>query len=265
VPAAQTADALRRSARTIIAVVAQGKTLAVILHYNTVECTDPLYRQLKPHEAGDYDLIVLDNGSAARGLSRYATHRLPRNVYFGGGLNAAIAMVLECPRYDSLLFLNSDLEIQVDGFVRRLREQMFADDLLMIVSPAVERPSTMTTEWRMMENWGASALRLVEWVDLPCPLFRRSFLEVVGSFDAELEFGWGQDFLSGMICSEHGWRIGVYDPVAVRHRVSYTIRRELPDYEVHALRGMKGYFTRIGRYDEVDRMGQRAASYRWPS
>jgi hypothetical protein len=92
------------------------KTLAVILHYNTVECTDALYRQLKPYEDADYELIVLDNGSAPTCLSRYTTHRLARNGYFGGGLNAAIAMVLECPRYDSLLFLNSDL-----GAAQRLR------------------------------------------------------------------------------------------------------------------------------------------------
>jgi GT2 family glycosyltransferase len=241
----------------------QSKTLAVILHYNTVECTDPLYRQLKPHENDDFELIVLDNGSAAGRLSRYTTHRLAHNGYFGGGLNAAIEMALECPRYDSLLFLNSDLEIRSAGFVRALREQLFADERLMIVSPAVVRPATMPTEWRTMENWGASTLRLVEWVDFPCPLFRRAFLEKVGAFDRELEYGWGQDFLSGMICREQGWRIGVYDPAAVEHRVSYTIRHEAPDYEARASRGLAGYFTRIGRYEEVDRMGRWAASYRW--
>ena len=47
-------------------------TLAVILHYNTVECTDALYRQLKPFESDDYELIVLDNGSAAGAVC--ATH-----------------------------------------------------------------------------------------------------------------------------------------------------------------------------------------------
>ena len=42
------------------------KTLAVILHYNTKHFTDRLYRQLKPYENNDYDLIILDNGSEIR-------------------------------------------------------------------------------------------------------------------------------------------------------------------------------------------------------
>jgi hypothetical protein len=90
-------------------------------------------------------------------------------------------------------------------------------------------------------------------------------LEHVRRFDEELEYGWGQDFLSGMICREQGWRIGVYDPAAVEHRVSYTIRHQMPDYEARAGRGMNAYFTRIGRYEELDRLGRWAASYRWPA
>ena len=60
------------------------KTLVAILHFNSTHYTDTLYEMLKPYEKDDYDLIVIDNGSDLNKTSKYTTHRLEDNVYYGG-------------------------------------------------------------------------------------------------------------------------------------------------------------------------------------
>ena len=47
------------------------KTLAIILHYNTIGYTDALYEMLKPYERDEYELMVLDNGSQEGKASKY--------------------------------------------------------------------------------------------------------------------------------------------------------------------------------------------------
>ncbi len=172
-------------------------------------------------------------------------------------------MVLENPAYDSLLFLNSDLQLHGRDFVRTLRGSLFAHGDLAILSPAVIQPGEAQSPWRMMHNWYATDVRFVEWVDFQCPLFRRRFIEDVRTFDAELIYGWGQDLLSGMLCREKGYRIGVLDRVAVVHAGSYTVDREAPGYRDRAMAGMVRYFERVDRIDDADRLRRYAAEYDW--
>ena len=81
-----------------------GKTLVCILNYNLKDQTDILYRLLKLHEKEDFVLAVIDNGSPQEGRSDNTTHQIQQNGYFGGGLNAAFKLILDNPKYDSLLF-----------------------------------------------------------------------------------------------------------------------------------------------------------------
>ncbi len=113
------------------------KTLAVILHYNTPQYTDVLYEMLEPERReGNYDLVVIDNGSDPGKESKYSTYRSNENIFFGGGLNAAMELTLESKDYDSLLFLNSDL-IVGGNFVRALRTELTTFD---VVSPCIIQP-----------------------------------------------------------------------------------------------------------------------------
>ena len=111
------------------------KTLAVILHYNTKHYTDRLYRQLKPYENQGYDLFILDNGSQIKPDN--PSVRVDQNIFFGGGLNLAFQWVLDNPEYDSLLFLNNDLVIHGDGFIKTLRKYL---PEYKIISPSIIQP-----------------------------------------------------------------------------------------------------------------------------
>src|SRR6056300_1438316 len=165
-----------------------GKTLAVILHYNTPEMTDRLFGQLKPYEKEDYDLVVLDNGSPESGRSLNTTYRSPQNVYFGGGLNMTMQLVLDNPQYDSLLFLNSDLIVHGYNFVSTLRKEMFKNDY-KIISPAVMQPEQNQCFWPTMHNWQSTQTRDVPWIDFQCPLIHRDLIEEIKQFDDDLIFG----------------------------------------------------------------------------
>ena len=45
------------------------------------------------------------------------------NLYWGGGLNWAFNYVLEHDEYDSLLFLNVDLTLNGNDFVKKLKSK----------------------------------------------------------------------------------------------------------------------------------------------
>jgi GT2 family glycosyltransferase len=243
------------------------KTLAVILHYNTPQMTDRLYNQLKPYEGDDYELVVLDNGSPESGRSRYTTHRCEPNVYFGGGLNLAMNLVLENPQYDSLLFLNSDLIIHGYRFVKTLRKEMFEGNY-KIISPSVIQPEETQCFWLTMHNWNAKEVRDVPWVDFQCPLIHRDLIEEIQQFDDDLRFGWGNDVYSGVVCKEKGWKIGVVDYCSVVHLASETIKQNeedtvIKDYNKYAQQGMIRFFNKIGRYNELLELGSLAKFYEY--
>ena len=163
------------------------KTLAVILHHNTPHLTDRLYEQLKPYENGEYDLVVLDNGSDETLKSKYTKYETGENVYFGGGLNLSMKLVLDSTEYDSLLFLNSDLIIHGYRFVHILRNEMFGGDY-KIISPAIVQPEKNQCFWTTMHNWNSNSVRDVPWIDFQCPLIHRDFIEKIQQFDNELSF-----------------------------------------------------------------------------
>ena len=244
-----------------------GKTLAVILHYNTPEMTDRLFGQLKPYEREDYDLVVLDNGSPEEGRTQNTTYRSSQNVYFGGGLNMTMQLVLDNPQYDSLLFLNSDLIVHGYNFVKTLRKEMFENDY-KIISPAVMQPEKNQCFWPTMHNWQSTHTRDVPWIDFQCPLIHRDLIEEIKQFDDDLIFGWGNDVYSGLICRENGWKCGVVDFAPAIHLSNATVQKNQDDdiiknYNVYAERGMVSFFQKIGRMTELVQLRTEAQNYKY--
>jgi GT2 family glycosyltransferase len=243
------------------------KTLAVILHYNTPEMTERLYKQLYPYQSNDYDLVVLDNGSPKGGESRYNTYRCEENVYFGGGLNLAFQLILDNPQYDSLLFLNSDLIVHGYRWVKTLRNVMFHGGY-KIVSPAIIQPEWDQCYWTQMHCWNATTVRSVPWVDFQSPLFHRDFIEKIGQFDEDLIFGWGNDVYSGIICRDNDWKIGVVDYCPVIHLSNETVKKNMDNdiirhYNQYAERGMRSFFTKIDNMKEFNEMRDLAKNYKY--
>jgi GT2 family glycosyltransferase len=221
------------------------KTLAIILHYNSTQYTDTLYEMLKPYENNDYDLLVFDNGSDQGKESKYTTHKIEENCYYGGGLDIALQFFLEDTQYDSFVLLNSDLIIHGYNFIKNLRTQLFAIPELMLCSACIIQPGETQCYWPQMHCWNSQTIRYVPWVDNQCVLVKREFVEEVKSFGSK--YGWVQDVMSGIICEDKNWKIGVCDWIPILHYGCGSINDNLdkPDianYNNKAYEEMIQYF-----------------------
>lgn len=222
------------------------KTLCAILSYNTPELTTNLYNSLEPYKSDIYDLIVIENGSNEfnSSLSRI---ELKRNIYFGGGLNYAFKYILaNSNKYDSLMFLNSDLILHGMNYVKTLREYL---NEYHIISPAIINSEYNQCHWKQMWNWNNNDIRKVKWIDFQAPLFHIDFIKKQQEFPNELLLGWGQDILSGINCEQWDMNIGVVDKCTITHLNSQTIRKNnhspdpiLQTYNQRAERAMFAYF-----------------------
>jgi len=195
------------------------KTLAIIVNHNLPEYTNWVYYSLKKFENNDFDLMVMDNGSKPDLIPNYAQIRLKKNIYWGGALNEAFKLVLQHSKYDSLLFLNNDLELTPEIFVKMLRHEMFSNDLA-IVSPCI---AGKPVPWKQMQNWGGKMPRIVKWIDNPAPLFHRKIIEAIGQFPEELQIGWGQELICYETCRDHNWKTAVLDNLSILHYGKQTL------------------------------------------
>ena len=242
------------------------KTLAVIYNHNMPEITDSLWENLKPYERNDYDLILIDNGSKPEGKSKYTTHETGQNTYFGGALNIALQFFLESGNYDSLLSLNNDLILQGPNFVRTLRKEMFDHDY-KIVSPSVLQVNSQC-KWKYMHCWNSNKIREVKWVDFQAPLLHKDFIEKINQYPNELIYGWGQDVLSGIICEQEGWKVGVVDRCPLIHHSAQTYKAgksdlDLTTYCRNAEGGMFGFFQKQGLMEKFNEFRHLSANYEY--
>jgi hypothetical protein len=198
-----------------------GKTLAIILNHNLPEFTDPLYEELNAHKTEDYDLEVMDNGSQPEYVSQYTSIRFDKNLFWGGALNKAFELVLQNTQYDSLLYLNNDIEVNGRVFVKSLRHELFKNKFA-IVSPCI---AGKAAPWAQMQNWGTTGMRVVKWVDNQAPLFHRKLIQAIGRFDEALNYGWGQELICHDVCRDRNWKIGVCDHISIVHFKKQTFRQ----------------------------------------
>lgn len=244
------------------------KTLAVILNYNLPDFTDALYKQLKPFEAEDYEVVVLDNGSPEEGKSQFTSLALPENTYFGGGLVAAMEYVLENKeRYDSLLFLNSDLSVVGYRWVKSLREVMFSKENIGVVSPTIIQQGYHQIYWPQMRNWCSSTPRKVKWVDFQAPLLRVELLEAIGRYPDGLWPGFGYDVYTGYVCEQHGYETYALDYTYAVHYKEATLTLGKPniskeDYNKLAMSNMTQCFTELGLREVLEQYRSWGISYK---
>lgn len=261
------------------------KTAAVILNHNLPDYTDMLYESLKPYERDDYDLSVFDNGSSKEGQSKYTDFGTDENIYFGGGFNAAMQMVLEVDEYDSLLFLNNDLTIHPYNFVKVLRDEMFNCSYTdeedgttyttfndgvpffdVISSTFYNIEPRGQCHWKTMHNYGRKDTREVPFIDFQCPLISKRLLKEVNEIDPLLIYGWGVDVLFAITCMKKGWKMGVTDRLSVLHHNSLTVKKgvagiNMQQYCQLAEKGQWEYFTKYNLMAEFHRVRQLGEQY----
>ena len=238
------------------------KTLAIILHYNTVSLTDALFEMLKPYEGNDYTLMVVDNGSDNGKSSKYTTYTSDINVGYGGGLDMTMQLFVDSPEYDSFMLLNSDLIIHGYNFIKELRKVLFSEEDLVVVSPCVIQPSKEQGFWKQMHNWGHTKIRYVPFVDYQCPLMKRKFVEKVKSFESH--YGWVQDIMTGIVCEDNRWKIGVVDWVNAVHLGNMTVKTnpQLSDYNIKAQQEMDLYFVEKNLVDRLKELKLKSFAYK---
>lgn len=241
------------------------KSLVAILHYNTPHFTDTLYEFLKPYEREDYELIVIDNGSEESKTSKYTTLRSEENAYYGGGLDMTMNYFIENEQYDSMMLLNSDIILHGYNFVKNLRSVLFSQEDLVVVSGCVLQPEKNQCHWKMIHNWGYNEIRYVPWVDYQCCMLKRKFVEKVGGFGSA--FGWVQDVMTGIVCEDNEWKIGVCDWLPVIHFGNGTVKSNtdhpiISQYNILAEQEMIQYFQNKGIMDRFFEMRKKAEIYK---
>jgi GT2 family glycosyltransferase len=241
------------------------KSLAIILNHNLPEYTDRLFLSLNDPGNEEYDLLVLDNGSKPSLISIYTSIRFERNLYWGGALNEAFRMVLNNDNYDSLLFLNNDIEVNGKIFITALRNELFLGDFAIVTPCIAGEPSP----YKHMQNWGSKTPRCVKWIDNQAPLIHRKLIERVKKFDDSLFCGWGQELICYDVCMDNGWKIGVCDHITLLHHAKQTVRQKRlftensqqntpvkeSEFEGKAWGALTDYFSkhpiRNGNFDEL--------------
>lgn len=197
------------------------KTIVIILNHNLPEYTNWLFNSLVEHQDESYDLFIMDNGSKPDLIPEDTLIRFEKNLFFGGALNEAFKLVLNNYQYDSLLFLNNDIEVNAGIFVKTLRYELFQNDFA-IISPCI---AGRAQPWKQMQNWGSKGTRKVRWIDNQAPLFHRKLIESIGQFDPALFYGWGQELICMDVCESNGWKIGVCDHISMLHFGKQTVMR----------------------------------------
>ena len=200
--------------------------LLATLNMNLPELTDNLVEQLKrdPYFK-NCEMMVVDNGSSEP-KSKYTTHALEKNVYFGGGFNAVLEYFLTT-EHDYLYFLNNDLIFHGLSFLSTSINEAKKFDAA-VYSPTVINASIDQCYWKQMWNWG-KGVREVKWVDFQCPMIRRDVLELIKRYPEELVYGWGLDIYTGCVLEDTDLKTYVSDTNTICHLNSQTLKQNKSD------------------------------------
>jgi GT2 family glycosyltransferase len=120
--------------------------------------------------------------------------------------------------HDWLFVLDDDIVLP-HGFLDRflLLAERFGLDL---AQPAHRRASHAA--WQVTRRHPASLVRETRFVEIgPVTAFARRTFATLLPFP-DLRMGWGLDMHWAALAREHGWRCGVIDAVAIRHRAAPT-------------------------------------------
>jgi GT2 family glycosyltransferase len=196
--------------------------LLTTLNYNQPELTDNLVTQLERDSTFfQHELMVVDNGSTKE-QAKSTTHRLPENIFFGGGLNVILDYFLQTDHEYFVLF-NNDLIFHgprlIENMLREVRENN-----LDLYSPSITNSGKDQCHWKQMWNWGTGTVRKVDFIDFMCPIFSRQLAQDIQQFPSQLFLGWGPDFYAGIVAEEKGFKVGVSDNITLTHLVSQTFK-----------------------------------------
>lgn len=243
------------------------KTLVVINSYNLKAQTDLLYKQLHSNQNGNYDTVILDNGSLSDNISSNAFIKLEKNVYYSGAFNYALELALaNRGKYDSVQFVICSLSLTGYNWVNATRKALFAKENIAIVSPTVISSIDDQNAWPQMHNWCLQVPRKVRWVDFQCAMFNLDFIEKIFPLP-DFGISYGYDVYCGIKAEELGYDTYALDYVYAYHAKKATFKTKdstmtSSEYGQMALKGMYDGFSRLGQVDKLNEFRTWASNYR---
>ena len=217
--------------------------LVCILHYGDPALTLRLHRQLLTADpAWAAHIRVLDNAApqsysgayaqdetAPPGVDKSLTQvwrRLPENLYWAGGLHAALESARQ-EGYTHLWFFNNDVVFtspppHLARAAERLRRLQAICGPVGVYAPAVES----NPYHRQMVRKQAAQWSRVAYVDGIAPLLNLAAVDAVGGLDmGENIYGYGLDIWLSLRLAEAGWPVLVDHQVTLKHHYHATARR----------------------------------------
>ncbi|HEV7741956.1 MAG TPA: glycosyltransferase family 2 protein [Pseudolysinimonas sp.] len=219
-----------------------GRVAVVTVTYNSGDDIEPFLTSARA--AGADSVVVSDNPSpqsattierAERSGARVV--RMPSNVGYGGGVNAAVATL--AADIDAVLISNPDVRLTPDA-IRLLAQTLAEDPQIGAVGPEILNddgtvypsarrvPSLRTgvghalffrvwprnpwTRAYRQEDVDPTARRDVGWLSGACLLVRRTAFDDIGGFD-ERYFMYFEDVDLGYRLGKAGWR-NLFEPAA---------------------------------------------------
>lgn len=209
------------------------KVTIIIPNYNGLHFMEPCLSALERQTCQDFDLLVVDNGSAD-GSPRWLKEQgipailLPENTGFSGAVNAGI----RAARTEYVILLNNDTEPEPE-YVAELLRAIERSPRIFSVSPKMIQmyhPELMDDAGDMYSIMGWAYQRgvgqEVERYDRPCHIFsacagaaiyRRCVFDEIGLFD-EMHFAYLEDIDVGYRAKIAGY-YSLYCPTAVVYHV----------------------------------------------
>ena len=217
------------------------RVAAVVLNWNGWRDTIPCMESLR---AGDEvpRVIVVDNGSSDDSVARigaaapWATLvRLPRNLGFGAGMNAGIAVALEQePTVDYAWILNNDTLVRPEALSRMIAVADRDPAVGIVGSRLVDADGSGRVQalgGGGINPWLGTTWSFVRPTTRPCDylvgaslLLRRELLLTVGGFD-ERYFFYLEDTDLSVRARHAGWRLAVASDAMVLHSLGASINR----------------------------------------
>lgn len=244
--------------------------LVATINVNQPTLTNNLVEQVTKDKKVDFELMVLENGATER--SKYSTHSSEKNYFFGGALNLIFDYYLNSTSHEWLMILNNDLIIHGENYLSTMTAEAQDNDM-SVLSPVVINASIEQCHWKQMHNWMTGGTRKVDWVDFQAPLLRRDICEIIKEYPMELIYGWGNDFLTGIVAKENNLNVGVTDKVCIAHLNSQTMNKGILDLEGNFITtkeycrraevGMLSCMERLGKWDIFNQFKSAAANYHY--
>lgn len=230
-----------------MAVSSLPRTAVVVLNWNGLDWTRECLAALLAQQGVPFEVHVVDNGSQggeADALQqeyggRIVLHRLPQNLGFAGGCNAALATVLAGDSCSYTALLNNDA-VAEPGWLQALVAAAEADPQIGICASRM----VFHSEPGIVENAGVfvlsngdavprgrhePAVGYAEGCDLLAAcggavLLRLQMLRSIGTFRPEF-FANFEDLDLSLRAAATGWRTRYVPSAVVRHHLNVTIVR----------------------------------------